>query len=185
MGSRSTSTLSANPVDDAAFVSLGRVVKPHGLTGELSVKLEAGVPGVPVGLAVWFVPPPEVLRTGRVLAVRQGPKGPLVTVEGVSDIATADALRGLSISARSSDLPEDFILLEESLEGLEVSDVERGVIGSIAEIIETGANDVWVVRGGPFGEVLIPVIDDVILEVDRQSGTARVRLLPGLIEEPS
>ena len=62
-------------------------------------------------------------------------------------------------------------------------DEERGELGVIDEIIVTGANDVWVVRGGPLGEVLIPVIDDCVLEVDTETRTARVRLLPGLIEE--
>jgi 16S rRNA processing protein RimM len=50
------------------------------------------------------------------------------------------------------------------------------------DVIETGANDVWVVQGTRFGEVLLPVTDEVVLDVDDASGTAHVRLLPGLID---
>jgi 16S rRNA processing protein RimM len=54
----------------------------------------------------------------------------------------------------------------------------------VAEVIVTGANDVWVVRGGRWGEVLVPIIDEVVHDIDESSGTASVRLLPGLLPEP-
>jgi len=63
-----------------------------------------------------------------------------------------------------------------------VIDDERGLIGTVDDVIITGANDVWIVDG-PFGEVLIPVIEDVVHEIDEDAMTARVTLLPGLIEE--
>ena len=52
--------------------------------------------------------------------------------------------------------------------------------GIIVEVIVTGANDVWVVQG-PFGEILIPVIDDVVLGVSEDDGVIVVRLLDGLM----
>jgi 16S rRNA processing protein RimM len=48
------------------------------------------------------------------------------------------------------------------------------------EVILTGANDVWVVDG-PFGEILIPVIDDVVLGTEPEGETIVVRLLDGLM----
>ncbi len=57
-----------------------------------------------------------------------------------------------------------------------------GTWASCVETIITGANDVWVVDGA-FGEVLIPVIDDVVLDIDEQERTIRVALLPGLLED--
>ena len=47
--------------------------------------------------------------------------------------------------------------------------------------METPANDVWVVDGGPFGEVLLPVIEQVVREVPEE-GPIAVRVLPGLID---
>lgn len=168
---------------EPTFVALGRVVKPHGLGGELSIRLADGVVEIPVGIEVWFVPPPAGLRSGRVAAVRQGPKGPLVTVEGVDDISIADTLRGRDVVAHPEDLPDDIVDDSPSWTGLVVEDETRGVIGVVTEVIHTGANDVLVVPEGPFGQVLVPVIDDVIRDVDFVGGTCRVALLPGLIEE--
>jgi 16S rRNA processing protein RimM len=163
-----------------AFAPLGRVAKTHGLNGEVSVIMAVDLPVERMaGLEVWFVPPPAVVRTGRITGVRPGPKGPLFAIDTVGDLATAETLRGCTVLARLKDLPEaedecDFV-------GMTVLDGERGQIGEITDVIVTGANDVWVVEG-PFGEVLIPVIDQVVGEIDEESGTVHVSLLPGLIE---
>jgi len=168
-------------MDADAFVEIGRVAKTHGLNGEVSVIVTAGLPvDRLVGLDLWIVPPPHALRSTRVLGVRPGPKGPLFALENVTDISTADTLRGCELLAHAADVPE----IEDEFDpvGLELTDETRGRIGCVTDVIFTGANDVWVVDG-PLGEVLVPVIDDVILEVDEEAMTARVSLLPGLIEE--
>jgi 16S rRNA processing protein RimM len=168
-------------MDAEAFVEIGRVAKTHGLSGEVSVKVTGDLPlDRLVGVSVWFTPPPHTLRTSRVLAVRPGPKGPLFLFDGVTDISTAGTLRGCSVLADAADVPE----YEEEFDpvGLSVHDDERGLIGTVTDVIVTGANDVWIVEG-PFGEVLIPIIEDVLHEVDEDAMTARVTLLPGLIEE--
>lgn len=69
------------------------------------------------------------------------------------------------------------------LEGLNVIDEERGLLGKVTEVLGTGANDVYVIQSPKFGEVLIPAIKDVILGVDLAAGEIKVRLLPGLIED--
>lgn len=171
-------------MDPAAFVPLGRIVKTHGLAGEVSVAETGRLPLVrAVGMTVWLVPPPASVRSARIESVRQGPKGPLVKLSGVNDPDTAASLRGASLTARAADLPAE--ALEEELDpiGLIVLDTVRGEIGTVEDVIVTGANDVWIVRGGPFGEVLVPVIDQVVHEIDEEAGTVEVTLLPGLIEE--
>lgn len=69
------------------------------------------------------------------------------------------------------------------LEGLDVIDEERGLLGKVTEVLGTGANDVYVIQSPKLGEVLIPAIKDVILGVDLAAGEIKVRLLPGLIED--
>jgi 16S rRNA processing protein RimM len=172
-------------MDPAAFVPLGRIVKTHGLAGEVSVIATDGLPLERlVGVHVWFVPPPGIIRTSFIVGVRPGPKGPLVKLDGVDGPDAAAALRGCTMLAAASDVPEDITPEEEDdLTGVRVFDEQRGDLGVIDEVLVTGANDVWIVRGGPFGEVLIPVIEQCIVGVDLESMTATVRLLPGLIEE--
>jgi 16S rRNA processing protein RimM len=170
----------------APFTALARVMKSHGLKGEVAVEPAADLPFVlPIGLEVWFVPPPAGVRCGQIENVRRGPKGPLIKVSGIDDIGTAQKLVGADIMVRSEDLPDAwFEPVEEADDpvGLSVTDVERGLLGEIVELIVTGANDVWVVDG-PYGEVLLPVIDDVVLELDWAARSVSVRLLPGLLPD--
>jgi len=69
------------------------------------------------------------------------------------------------------------------LEGLEVYDEDRGFLGHLTEVLSTGANDVYVVKSGQYGEVLIPAIKEVVLQVDLKAGKMDVRLLPGLLDD--
>lgn len=169
-------------MDAGAFVPLGRVVKAHGLSGELSVKTEVWLEEIPLGLRVWFVPPTRSVQSAIVEGVRSGPKGPLISCTGIESVDAAKELAGRTIIARRSDLLGRVPEPTPSLVGLEVVDEERGVLGVIQDVIVTGANDVWVVRGGA-REVLVPDIPDVVLDVDIESGRVLVRLLPGLLEE--
>ncbi|MBE0416484.1 MAG: 16S rRNA processing protein RimM [Coriobacteriia bacterium] len=169
---------------DAPFVPVGRIVKVHGLKGEVSVAVSAGPPfSIPENLSVWIVPPPSGPTCYTVESVRPGPKGPLVKLSGFSGRADAEALRGRTLVAHPEDLPDGWGDTPEGDLGLRVTDVERGEIGTVVDVIATGANDVWVLADGPYGKVLVPVIDDVVLEIDDNARTATVRLLPGLIDE--
>lgn len=168
------------------FAPIARVVKTHGLKGELAVEPTPDFAfAPPIGLEVWFVPPPPGVRSGRLQSVRRGPRGPLLKISGIDDIGLAGAFVGTQIMARSADLPAEMLepveVAEDGL-GLSVTDVERGLLGEVVEVIVTGANDVWVIDG-PHGEVLLPVIDDVVLSVDWDAATAMVQLLPGLLAE--
>jgi 16S rRNA processing protein RimM len=168
------------------YVGLGRVVKTHGLKGEVSVAVAADLPfELPEGLDVWFVPPPASTRSGHIDGVRPGPKGPLVKISGVDTVEDAFALCGTEMLAKRADIPEEWFEDAEevfSADGMTVTDVERGLLGEVVETIVTGANDVWVVEG-PLGQVLLPVIDDVVISIDEGAGRIVVKALPGLLPE--
>lgn len=135
------------------------------------------------GRSVWIVPPPGVAVPRTVESVRPGPKGPLVKLSGVDSIGDAESLRGRSLTLPESELPAEWLEIPFDADGLRVVDEQRGNLGTVAETIVTGANDVWVVRDDSGREVLLPVIDDVVLRIDEDSGTIHVRLLPGLMPD--
>ena len=172
-------------MDASPYIAVGRIVKTHGVAGELSVAQTTSFAlDALLGKEVWVVPPVRIAKPYRVSEVRPGPKGPLVTLEGVDDIAHGREMVGASICVPSDDVPLEILVENEDLVGYRVIDVDRGDLGVIDEIIVTGANDVWVVHG-PLGEVLLPVIEEVVLEVDDDAGTISVRLLPGLLADES
>jgi 16S rRNA processing protein RimM len=168
----------------APFTAVARAVKTHGVAGELScTPLEGPLDVLPTGLEIWFVPPPGAPFSARLESVRPGPKGDLVKLAGVESVEQARELTSKLMLACTEELPEGW-LEPEGLDpvGLLVTDETRGMLGTVADVIVTGANDVWVVQGERYGEVLVPAIDDVVVSVDVTDRTARVRLLPGLIE---
>lgn len=164
------------------FTQVGRIARTHGLKGEVSVIFDHNTSlDALLGLEAWVVPPPSGRRSTRILSMRPGPKGPLVTLEGFETIGAARDLSGRELLVRTEELPEDWQApAEDEWVGLQVRDVVHGELGRIDEVILTGANDVWVVHG-PLGEVLVPVIDDVVLGNDEVTGEIVVRLLPGLL----
>lgn len=167
------------------FVVVANVAKTHGLKGEVSVAPATGTPfDSLIGAQVWFTPPPLGVRSSAIVDVRPGPKGPLVLFDGIDSISSAQGLVGTQVLVARESLPEGWgdEVEDEGVEGYSVVDVTRGVLGEIVETIITGANDVWVVEG-PYGEVLIPVIDDVVICVDEDEATIEVRLLDGLLDE--
>jgi 16S rRNA processing protein RimM len=161
---------------------LGRVVKAHGTDGEVSVVAAGSLTVLRPGTDVWIVPPPASgARARRIAAVRNGPKGPLVRLSDIETAAEAHEIVGRWLLCRGEEPQVGDA--SDPLLGMRVKDGLRGDIGVVTDVIVTGANDVLVVTGGPFGEVLVPVIDDVIRATDTVTNTIDVALLDGLIDE--
>ena len=172
-------------MDSPPYVTVARVVTTHGIAGELSVApMSTYDLGELVGQDVWLAPPVRLARPRRVIGLRPGPKGPLVTLDGIEDPERAAEAIGCTLLVPPGTVPREFLQPEWSADGYRVADSERGDLGEVVETIVTGANDVWVARG-PLGEVLIPVIDDVVVRVDDETRQIHVELLPGLLEDES
>ena len=165
-----------------SYMNVARVVRPHGKRGEVVVASLDGLPfSLRAGMRVCLTPPDltgERFRT--VLSVTQTGAWPLVSFEGVTGIGEAEAISGKLVLAARDDVPAARREREvRGCEGREVVDAERGSLGTITEVMRLPANDVWCVEG-PFGEVLIPVIDDVVGRIPAR-GPIPVTLLPGLV----
>ena len=65
-----------------------------------------------------------------------------------------------------------------------MDDETRGVVGEISELMLLPANDVWVVQSEKYGEFLVPVLEEVVLELpEDESGQVVVRLPRGILPE--
>ncbi|HEX3010664.1 MAG TPA: ribosome maturation factor RimM [Syntrophomonadaceae bacterium] len=109
----------------------------------------------------------------------------LLKLAGIDNKEKAAEYRGSLLMVGEDEvfpLPEGYFY-HFQLIGMQVYDQEKGLLGQLKEIIETGANDVYVVQGEKYGEILIPAIKKVILDVDTAQNKMQVKLLPGLIEE--
>ncbi len=161
-------------------VAVGRINAPWGLRGHVKVTPLTSNPER-------LVPGATVLLLGapvRILDVRH-PRGyPIVLFEGYEGRNAAEDLRDALIEIDESDLPElpDGEYYVHDLIGLAVVTTAGEAIGTVDDVIETGANDVYLVRRPGARDVLVPAIASVVIEVDVARGRVVVEPVPGLLE---
>jgi 16S rRNA processing protein RimM len=166
---------------------IGRVLRPHGVQGELRVEIITDYPERLTQHAHFYLAhpsSPEKVRRYLVEELRQHREMLLLKLDGCDDRGGAEALRDMLVQ-----IPvEEAVPLEEGeyyhfqLVGVRVETESGEWLGQVVEVLETGANDVYVVRG-PRGEVLLPAIRDVVRELDLESQRMVVHLLPGMLGE--
>jgi 16S rRNA processing protein RimM len=169
------------PTGGPEFLLVGVVRRPHGVKGEVLLAVltdfpERLQPGVVVYLGEDFVP--------QALASRRGHNdGLLVRFEGVSSRDDVADWSSRSVYVRADDrppLPEGEYYLHQLL-GLNVVTEDGEALGVLADVLETGANPVYLVRAPEGKEILLPGIPDVILKIDIPRGMMTVRLMEGLV----
>lgn len=112
---------------------------------------------------------------------RQG-KALLVKLRGIDTRHAAESLRGVLLETPEDEAPAlpEGSYYQHQIIGLAVRTTGGRDLGMLAEIIETGSNDVYVARG-PDGETLIPAIPDIVQDVDLEAGVITVETPPGLL----
>lgn len=160
-------------------VVVGRITRPHGVRGELSVMVLSEVPGrFDAGASVF-------LEDGRSLTIatsRPHKDRVLVTFSEVTDRESADALRGAVLVVPESSSPPlaEGSWWDHQLVGCSVFTERGSELGELRQVIHTAANDVWSAVDGSGVETLIPALRDVLVSVDTDAGRIVVREIPGL-----
>jgi len=162
------------------WIPVGRVTRTHGLKGELKF--------FPADQDDLVVQNDQQIRLGettfKIKSVR-GVKSPfIVKFEGVDSIEAAQSLSGQEVLVAKEDfesLPEGEYYRFE-IEGLKAFDDTGKYYGVIEEIIATGSNDVYVVRGDG-KEWLVPMIDSVVQNIDLEEGKLIFHCVEGLFED--
>lgn len=159
---------------------IGRILKPHGVRGEIRVEVHTDLPERFSWLKTVVVGPDD-LMTVTVENVRFHQGQVIMRLLGYDDRDRADTLRGrlLMVPIEESIPLEDDEYFLFQLIGLRVITSDNEELGNIAEVLETGANNVFVVHG-PDGELLLPDIGEVVQKIDFDQRLVIVNLLPGL-----
>jgi len=190
------STASSRPVDTylhrnrrvripKGYMAIGMITSLHGLRGEVKVELhtdfpERFAPGVVVYLG-------EALDKVTISMARPHQGQMLLTFHGIENREAADALRNVWIFIPEDEavqLEEDTYFVHDII-GLSVQTDDGKLLGTVTEVLFTGANDVYIVQtpDEPHRELLLPAIDEVVKVVDLEQGILTVALLPGLLDE--
>jgi 16S rRNA processing protein RimM len=164
------------------YLVVGRVVRPHGIRGGLIVEpLSSMIRSIEPGTHILLGEPPEQTK---ILQLRPHRNRFLLTLAGCASREQAERFRGMELRLPFDEvapLPEGEYYFWQIL-GLSVIATDGRELGEVVDILETGANDVYIVRDQDGQEKLIPAIAQVIKQVDLVEGIIQIELLPGLLD---
>jgi 16S rRNA processing protein RimM len=170
----------SRPREDASqgYVTVGRILGPWGLRGDLKVEPLTDFPErFALGCSLYVKGVAYAIERCRWY------KGKVyIKLSGIDSATAAEALR-----ERFLEVPEEELkplsegeYYQFQILGLEVRTTEGQPLGKVTQILSTGSNDVFVVRGEG-GELLIPALDDVVKAIDLNGRWIEVELVEGLL----
>jgi 16S rRNA processing protein RimM len=168
------------------FFKVGKIVNTHGIKGELKVLATSDFADMRLkkGARITvFSPDGTEHRTVEIVSVRIHKNMFLLTIKGIETMNDAERLKQWTVKIERSQLhrlPEGEYYFHEII-GCKVVTEDNHSLGEIITVLTPGANHVWVVQMQNKKEILLPVIDDVILNVDIAAKQVTVRLMEGLI----
>ena len=164
---------------EVSYLVIGRIVAPRGIHGELRIAIETEDPERFLLLSQVHLGEEHALF--KVTRARLFRRQAHLQLDGIPSREAAEAWRGAYVFVHIDDalpLGEDEYY-HHQIRGLRVISVQGETLGEVTEILSTGANDVYVVRGaGP--ELLLPAIEGVVERVDLDERIMVVRVPEGL-----
>lgn len=169
------------------LLNVGKIVNTQGIRGEVRVWPQTDFPDVRFkpGSKLLLVHPeqPDAQVEVEVQSCRDLKNLFVVKFKGFDDINLVEKYKGWELKVSETErvpLSEGEFYIRDIVGCSVVSD-EGEPLGTITDVLSPGANDVWVVRRPRGKEWLLPVIDDVVLDVDVAAKTVKVRLMEGLL----
>ena len=162
------------------LLEIGQIVNTRGLKGEVKIMPWCDDPSVFEELEYVIIDNKEI----EIEYVKYHKNFVILKLDGVDNIDEAEKCRNKVLFVKREmlgELPEGTYYICDLL-GCEVKTVSGDVLGKIEDVIKTGSNDVYSVKNDMGKAVLIPVIDDVVKEVNIDEKYVSGELLKGLID---
>lgn len=164
------------------YLEIGKVVSTHGLRGELRVDPWCDSPQFLCQFKTLYLKKGETKLS---VSSRPHKTIAIVKAKGIDTIEEAEKLRGRVLYINRSDArlaPGEYFI--QDLMGLDVIDIDTSKsYGKITDVLKTGANDVYQVTDEKKRDYLIPVIDDVVKEIDINGGKVLIKPLKGIFDD--
>ena len=163
---------------------LGKVLRPHGLYGLMRIRSYAqSVDSFLNARNIILEVIPKKFQEFKVISIRPHKKRFLLKLEGLDSIEAAEEFRGADIHIRKDsldrELENEYFWFE--LIGLRVFLSNGPCIGILRDILVTGGNDIYVVKDGD-KEVLIPALQEVVIEIDLENNKMIIAEIEGLLD---
>ncbi len=169
--------------NETEWATIGKVVAPFGIHGELKVRSLSDIPDRFAELEVVYLGPTHIQH--RILNTRPS-KGDMLVLKlaDIHDTQTAEAMRNFEISIpinQLAKLPPDSYYQHDII-GLQVYTLEEHYLGKIVDIMTTGSNDVYIIDSASDSkQILIPAIKDVVKHVDLVRQMMYIEAIQGLL----
>ena len=164
------------------YLKVGVITSTHGLKGEFKIYPTTDDAKRFKKLSKVYLGEDYMPR--KITGVRFFKQFVIAKFEGFDTVEDAEAVKGKNLYVERADavpLGENEYYIADLI-GMQV--VENGIVlGQIKDVLETGANDVYIVDSADYGEFMIPAIRQCIRQVDVEQGIMQVELLPGLLPD--
>lgn len=163
------------------YLEAGKIVNTHGIRGEVKIMPYTDVPELLCEFERLFIGKD---KTEIIIERSRVAKNMVIAkLEGVDTPEQAEKLRNKLLYMHRDDLElDDNTYFIQDLIGIEVKDADTDfVYGKITDVMQTGANDVYVIEGNG-REYLVPAIADVVISTDIDGNSMTIRALEGLFE---
>lgn len=166
------------------FLEIGKIVATHGITGEVRVQ-----PWCDDGSAITSFESLFLDEGGKskieILSSRVHKNVVVLKIKDIETIEQAQKMRNniLYVNREDLNLEEGTYFIQDII-GAKVYDIDtQDYYGEIAEVLQPGANDVYRLVSEDGKQRLVPVIEDVVLDVDISGGVVKIRPLKGLFDD--
>ena len=167
------------------LLEVGKIVNTHGLRGDVKVVPWMDYPEEFEELSTVWLKTRRELKKLTLSSVKYQKNNLIVKFKEISDINEAEQYKNCVLLAdreELGELPEGVHYIVDLI-GLTVVDESGAEIGKIADVFNTGANDIYDVKREGKKNLLLPVIDDVVKNIDIEGGKVTVHIMEGLDDE--
>jgi 16S rRNA processing protein RimM len=171
--------------DTREWVTIGKIVAPFGIRGELKVRSLTDIPNRFVALDAVYLHPGSVLYTIEGVRPYKGADLLLLKLRGIDDATAAETLRDSNLCVPLSALPQlpPDSYYQHDIVGLQVFNLDGKLIGVIDDILSTGGNDVYIIKAPSGKQILIPAIKDVVKQIDLIRCVMYIDPIKGLLDD--
>lgn len=162
------------------YLEAGKIVTTHGIRGEVKIMPYTDTPELLCEFDRLFMGKDKAeIYIDR---ARVAKNMVIAKIEGIDTVEAAEKYRNKVLFMHRDDLEldEDTYFIQDLID-MEVRDADSGfVYGKITDVLQNGANDVYVIKGDR--EYLVPAIPDVVISTDIDSNIMLIRPLEGLFD---
>ncbi len=168
----------------AQYLEVGKIINTHGIRGEMKLQLWCDDISFLKQLKVLYLDKEGTSQLG-LLSVRPQKNDALIRLAGIETIEDAEKLKNkvLYLHRDQVTLPEGKHFIQDLI-GCKVVDIDnRNVYGTVKDVINLGASDIYVLRTEQGGEAMLPAVPDIVKQIDVAEGVISIQKMKGLFED--